>query len=381
MTSQIIVEQNASLTQIACLVDGVLREFTIHDTVQINEGDIFLGKITKKIITANSRSGYFVNIGGNDVFLNAQERALEDLQASEGQSVILQITQEPRAEKDARASRFLTFAGRCLVYCPYGEGIEISAKIRDAVKIDELRDVLYEIAADDGWIVRTAAAQASPKDILAEAETLRQLFAQTINLAKTSAAPAILHQKPSPLAEIIERYASTSPAIITNSHRLVNQLSGLSAAFARHPFADYGISEQLTDALSPEVKLSGFGRIFIEETHAFTAIDVDSGSGSAQGSLTALNQQAAREIARQIILRNLSGKIIIDFAGFTEFKFLKPIVDILERALYSDPLKSRVLGVSKAGNVEIIRQRRRPSLRDLLTVECSTCLGSGRCEK
>ena len=90
---------------------------------------------------------------------------------------------------------------------------------------------------------------------------------------------------------------------------------------------------------------------------------------------------AAEEIAKQIILRNLSGKIIIDFAGVTDYKFLKNIINMLERGLCEDNTKTNVLGLSRAGNVEIIRQRRRPSLSDVLTKECECCQGTGRVEK
>ena len=81
------------------------------------------------------------------------------------------------------------------------------------------------------------------------------------------------------------------------------------------------------------------------------------------------------------MLRNLSGKIIIDFAGNSEFKFLKPVIDILVDGLAQDVYNARVLGLSRAGNVEIIRSRRRPSLMDVFSEECTVCQGIGRVEK
>ena len=110
------------------------------------------------------------------------------------------------------------------------------------------------------------------------------------------------------------------------------------------------------------------------------AIDVDSGGKRSVGDIDSLNIEAAKEIARQIRLRNLSGKIIIDFAGSSEYRFMKKVLEVLEEELADDICHSRVLGLSRAGNVEILRQRRRPSLRDLYTVECQTCSGTGRVE-
>ena len=94
-----------------------------------------------------------------------------------------------------------------------------------------------------------------------------------------------------------------------------------------------------------------------------------------------INEEAAYEIARQIRLRNLAGKIVIDFAGHSEYKYIKPLLEILERELAKDSIKSRVAGLSRAGLVEIIRVRRRPSLSELITEECPTCNGTGRVEK
>ena len=123
------------------------------------------------------------------------------------------------------------------------------------------------------------------------------------------------------------------------------------------------------------------GRVIIEETKAFVSIDVDSGEGYTQGGFNRLNNEAAVEIAKQIILRNLSGKIIIDFAGISDYKFLKNSMELLEKELDNDVCKARVLGLSRAGNVEVIRNRRRPTLQDLFSEECPTCKGTGRVEK
>ena len=93
-----------------------------------------------------------------------------------------------------------------------------------------------------------------------------------------------------------------------------------------------------------------------------------------------MNLEAAKEIARQIRLRNLAGKIVVDFAGSSEYRFMKAVIDVLEEELADDAAHSRVLGLSRGGNIEILRQRRRPTLRDLYTVECPTCSGTGRVE-
>lgn len=383
MLDEIIIQTKDGVMQIAGLENGRLGEFVIYDEKKANEGNVYLGKITKKIQTANGKEGYFVNIGASkEAFINAEENDLEDLKAHEGQDIIVQVVQEQRAEKGARMSRFLRLAGVYLVYCPYGSDIEISTKIID----ETARERLYRLIADNsetgGWIVRTIAAESGDNEILAEMSKLKTLFAGIITEAKNSKAPALLSAKNNVLQDMIYHHMDGLRRVVVNNHLLQDELNKiLPAEYAASPFAEAGIDDMLEEALRKIVKLDCGGRVIIEETRACTAIDVDSGEGTAQGGFGRLNQEAAAEIVRQIILRNLSGKIVIDFAGIAEFKYLKKALDILTEGLADDPARGRVLGLTRAGNVEIIRTRRRPSLRDLLTEECSVCMGTGRVEK
>ena len=382
MIDLIVVEQDKEVKKIAGLQNGRLQEFVIYDGAGTNEGDVFLGKITKKITTANGKSSYFVNIGKQDVFVNAEEHDLEDLVANEGQDIVLQVTQEARAEKKARAGRFLQLAEENLVFCPYGDKIDVSGKISDENKQKELGELLAKNVDSGGWIIRTHAQEATEDEIVAEIKLLQNRFAEIIAKAKTLKAPAELWKKDSCLEDMIARNDKYLEKVVVNTHLLEEAMSNFGMVeFNREPFLEYGIEEQLSKALAKEVPLNGGGRLFIEETKALVAIDVDSGERSAQGGVTRLNEEAAKEIAHQIMLRNLSGKIIIDFAGIGDFHFLKTSLDILNHELKNDFVKSRVLGVTKAGNVEILRARRRPCLSDVLTVPCESCQGSGRVEK
>ena len=383
MLDEIIIQTKDGVMQIAGLENGRLGEFVIYDEKKANEGNVYLGKITKKIQTANGKEGYFVNIGASkEAFINAEENDLEDLKAHEGQDIIVQVVQEQRAEKGARMSRFLRLAGVYLVYCPYGSDIEISTKIIDETARERLYRLITDNSETGGWIVRTMAADTGDNEILAEMSKLKTLFAGIITEAKNSKAPALLSAKNNVLQDMIYHHMDGLRRVVVNNHLLQDELDKiLPAEYAASPFAEAGIDDMLEEALRKIVKLDCGGRVIIEETRACTAIDVDSGEGTAQGGFGRLNQEAAAEIVRQIILRNLSGKIVIDFAGIAEFKYLKKALDILTEGLADESARGRVLGLSRAGNVEIIRTRRRPSLRDLLTEECSVCMGTGRVEK
>ena len=383
MIDTIVFEESNHIKKIAGLKEGDLRLFVYQDAQKVNEGNVYLGKITKKIQSANGKQAYFVNIGSDrEAFINAEEHGLEDLVAHEGQDIIIQVLQEKRAEKGAKVSRFLSFIGVNVIFCPYGSEIEISSKIADETERERLFQIVSETAEEGGWIVRTHAAEASVSEIKEEINSLQQSFADLISRAKTLKSPCLLYAKDNVLDEMMVQEKETLSKVVVNSHILQEKLQNLVATeYCAKPFEDYGIEEMLQNALSKSVKLKCGGRLFIEETKAFVAIDVDSGEGQSQGGFNKLNQEAAEEIAKQIILRNLSGKIIIDFAGVTDYKFLKNIINMLERGLCEDNTKTNVLGLSRAGNVEIIRQRRRPSLSDVLTKECECCQGTGRVEK
>lgn len=383
MLDVIVVEENNNIKKVAGLCGGELRELIFYDEAKTNEGNIYLGKIVKKITTANGKHSYFVNVGKTEVFINAQEHQLEDLAANEGQDIVLQITQEAHAEKNAKGVRFLQLVGDNLVFCPYGSDIEISPKIADENKCEQLYNLINSRVDDNGgWIVRTHAAEATDKEITDEIVELKDLFADIMGKAKNMISPALLYAKDSGLEDMIVRNKESLKKLIVNNHISEQKLAEFGEVeYNTEPFEAYGIEEQITEALQKEVKLSTGGRIFIEETKALTAIDVDSGGYSGQGGLGRLNDEAAAEIAKQIILRNLSGKIVIDFAGFAEFKFLKSAMDILEKELRADVAKSRVLGLTRAGNVEILRSRRRPALSSVLMKECEMCQGLGMVEK
>lgn len=380
----IVYEKKNQVVRVAGLADGVLQTLEIADLSRAAEGNVYLGRITKKIDLANGKIGYFVNIGDTkEAFLNAEEYDRDELNANEGQEVVVQVAQEQRAEKGAKLVRALQFVGQNLVYCPYRMNVEVSAKISDKLKADDLKKLVREnTTGQEGWIVRTSAAEADFEDIKAEMEILRENFDEVRQKAKTAKAPALLLERSGIISDTINRYKNTLSKVVVNDHNLEEALKeDFAVEFAANPFADMGLEDAIIEALQKEVRLKNGGRIIIEETRACTAIDVDSGDDDGAGSLGRLNNEAAEEIAHQIILRNLSGKIVIDFAGSSEYRYLKNTIEILEEKLRNDTVRTYVYGLSRAGLVEVVRSRRRPSLLDIYSVECPTCKGSGRVEK
>lgn len=388
MIDTLVFEKKDALSAIALLGNGELKEIEFSDSSKVSEESIFLGKVTHKLDLANGKVGFLINIGDEqDAFLNTDEPGMDDDKITEGQSLVVQVTQERREEKGAKVIRSIKLAGRHLVYCPYMMGVQVSSKIRQHPNLEEYKQAVSDnITGQEGWILRTSSVEVELDVILSEMLELRNTYDEIRKKARNEKAPSLLYKKGSALLKYINIYKGTLTKIVVNNHNIENELkdefgNSFAIEYSKNSFDDYGLDEAINDALNKEVKVKSGGRITIEETKAFVAIDVDSGDSNGVGSLARLNIDAAKEIVRQIRLRNLSGKIIIDFAGSSEYKYMKPVLDVLAEELDKDTNKSYLVGLSKAGNVEIVRARHRPSLQELLTEECETCQGTGRVSK
>lgn len=387
MIDTIVYEQNGNLTSIALMGDGDLKEVDIIDKSKAAEGNIYLGKITHKLDLSNGRGGCLIDIAdGKEAFLNLDDSEKE-ADYTEGQSVVVQVIQERRGEKGAKVTRSLQFVGTFLVYCPYRSHVECSGRIFDEDKSSHLKHLVHtNITGQEGWIIRTAAADASDDEITEEMSELRKVYDMVRSKARAESTPSLLYAKGSPLFDYMASNAMSLTKVIVNTRNMETAVKeefdgDFEVEVMNEPFKSLGLDEALVLALEKEVKLKHGGRIYIEETKAFVAIDVDTGDDRGGGSISRINEEAAVEIARQIRLRNLSGKIIIDFAGSSEYRYMRPVLAVLEEELHKDSTRCHVLGLSRGGNVELIRVRRRPSLTEILSEECPVCHGTGRVEK
>ncbi|MBQ9034710.1 MAG: ribonuclease E/G [Alphaproteobacteria bacterium] len=385
LAQRIVYDHNDTSFGIAVFDEKGLAEVDIYNEKRALEGNVYLARIVKKINLAHDKVGFMVNIGDDtEAFLNAYEPALKEANMNEGQSVVVQVAQEKHAEKGAKVVRNIQLVGTNLVYCPFKYDVEYSRKIADVAKAEKYQRLVREkCVGQEGWILRTAAVEAEEADIVAEMTKLRDIYEDIRKKARTLNAPALLYAKENPLLEYVRRYKDSLREVVVDSPNLVEEVKSVFSGEIkqeREGFEAYGVDDAIIEALDRTVKLKSGGSLQIEETRACVAIDVDSGGAHNVGEIDEVNLEAAREIARQIRLRNLAGKIVIDFAGSSEYRFMKAVIDVLSEELADDAAHSRVLGLSRGGNIEIVRQRRRPTLRDLYTVECPTCSGTGRVE-
>ncbi len=155
----IVYDKNSSVSGIALIEGGQVAELEIITENQAISGNIYLGKISKKVMLAGDKEGFFVNIGdGREGFLNAEETGVAEMKLTEGQSIVVQVSQEKRAEKNARLVRAVQLVGNYVVYCPYRLRVEASSKIEDKHKMAEYMEKVKEhMTGQEGWVLRTAS--------------------------------------------------------------------------------------------------------------------------------------------------------------------------------------------------------------------------------
>ena len=200
---------------------------------------------------------------------------------TEGQCVVVQVQKEARADKGAKLVRAIQIPGTYLVYRPFGSYIDVSTKIADEEKAEELRRAVMQNvgAGQEGWVVRTAAADVDTNVVVEEMNELRGVYDNIRIKARSASAPALLFAKENPLFELIRRYRETLQTVVVNDHNLEDKVKAIFSGevkFDKDPSETFGIQDMLQTAMEKTVKLPSGGEIHIEETSAFVAIDVDS---------------------------------------------------------------------------------------------------------
>jgi ribonuclease G len=281
------------------------------------------------------------------------------------------------------------------VLVPGGTEVRVSRRIGDDDERRRLADLAQALpaAADNGWIVRAAAAGATAESLSNEAERLSARWAEIEARRAAGRPPALLHRAPdAALAAIVDVAGPQLAGIVVDDPGTLAAIRAalpeLAGRIERHtgpeaPFEAYDVEEQIEAALAPRVALPSGGVVAIAETAAVVAVDVDSGSAGgerAEETAVRVNIEAAEAIARQVRLRDLAGHIVIDFVPMRRRDNATRVLAALRRGFEDDDRRPQIAGFTRLGLVEMTRQRRGPSLGRRLTAACPVCAGDGRVE-
>lgn len=429
MKRDILISLEANEKRVAILENGQLDEFYIERADQkYMLGNIYKGAV-RTIIPGIEAA--FINIGSEkDGFLyvtdavrnpldieeepelggeeEEEEEYVKPVQRrggririeellKEGQEVIVQVVKEPIRTKGPRLTTFFSFPARYLVMMPGERRLGISRRIDNPKERDRIRQIFAKMPIPDdvSFIVRTAAEGKSEKEFERDIRYLVSLWENIKKVINTKPAPSLIHEELDLVERVIrDSYTEETSNFIVDDRGLFNRLQNFLKVYMagetvrlqyyhdRVPlFEKYNIEKEIEKTFQKTVYLKSGGHIVIEQTESLVAIDVNTGKFTGRHNLEETvyrtNCEAAREIARQLRLRDIGGIIIADFIDMEEEEHRRSVLRIFKEAMRRDRAKTNILKISELGLVEMTRQRVRPSLESALYQACPHCGGKG----
>lgn len=403
-------------TRAAVLEDGELVEIFIERPIhQRVVGNIYKGKVENVLpgmqaafvdIGLDRNSFLYVDdalpgkaeIEGEVVGSETQRKlTIKDI-VRPGQEIIVQVAKEPIGTKGARVTRHITLPGRFLVLMPNVDYIGVSRRIADEKERERLKQLAAKVKpAGAGLIVRTVAEGATEDELSRDAAFLQRLWERISSRATTAGAPSLLHRDLGLVHRIVrdwfddtvsqlmidnkEEYARALEILDLHAPNLKDRLK-LYTRTDQSLFDFHSIEMEIDKALKKRVWLKSGGYIVIDQTEALTAIDVNTGKFVGTTNLAdtvfKTNLEAAKEIARQLRLRDIGGIIIIDFIDMEFHEHRHKVLKTLEEELRKDRTRANVLGLTQLGLVEMTRKKSRQNLDEAMMRPCHYCDGRGK---
>lgn len=434
VNKELIIDVGASEVSLALLEDNQLTELNKEKrSIKYSVGDIYLGKVKKIMPGLNAA---FVNVGyERDAFLHyldlgAQFRTQHKYYISAiqrqgritpinkikcepdidkdgkitdvlttGQTVLVQITKEPISTKGPRLASEISLAGRNLVLIPFTDKVSISSKIESNEEKNRLKTLVQSIKPKNyGVIVRTVAEGKKVAVLDAELRELvnrwesafgsvkketrtPRLFIGEMNRTSTIIRDMLnvtfngIHINDSVLAEEVKNYIRE---IAPEKEKIVKLYTGSIPIFDH-----FGVNKQIKALFGKTVSFKHGAYLIIEHTEALHVIDVNSGNRSRSGNnqetnALEVNMEAAKEIARQLRLRDMGGIIVIDFIDLQTNENKQALFDKMKEIMAGDRTKHNILPLSKFGLMQITRQRVRPEMNIVTDEKCPACQGTGQ---
>lgn len=432
MANELYIEVTPQDEKIAYLQDKRLTEFYQEKKGKnIVVGDIFVGSV-RKILPGNNAAFldiclekdafvHYSDLGPNIKSFSKLSRnglqgglsgtGLERFQLEpetlktgnvsdvlkRNQQILVQVLKEPISSKGPRVTTEITVAGSYCILIPFHDHVNISKKIIERSERTRLKAIVNEIKPENfGIVVRTAAQNVGDDILRKDIEDLLIRWKEMIGKLKNAKTGDKVLGEPSFTISIVRDYLGKGlTAIYTNDQDNFKQIekylqhsnSPVVNSLKIHKgndslFEHYGINKQLKTSFGKTVSFSSGAYLIIEHTEALHVIDVNSGSNhkkenSQEENAFQINLEAAKEIARQVRLRDMGGIIVIDFIDTKDGNNKKKIVNELQAAMKNDRASHTILPMSKFCVVQLTRERVRPETNIVTEEKCPMCKGSG----
>ncbi len=346
--------------------------------------------------TASRRPGGNSGSGNGDNG-RGKHPPIQDL-VSRGQDILVQISKEPISTKGPRVTAQISLAGRFLVYMPDATRVGVSRKIGDRAERQRLREMVQAVLPEKsgGVIIRTVGEDATQETFKRELLALIATWKRVKRKTHFVRAPSLVHRETSLTRGIIrDLFSDKIDALTVDSKvvysEIVEYLKGIAPDLidrvklyeeAVPLFDKANIETEIRDLFKRRCDLPSGGYLIIEPTEALVSIDVNSGryTGKKDPEKTILktNLEAAREVARQLRLRDVGGIIVCDFIDMETKANRERVLQELRTNLARDRARTKAFAVSDLGLIEMTRQRVRQSHLQNMTEPCATCHGTGR---
>jgi len=397
--------------QFAALVEnGKLAEFDYEPEPRTScVGNIYKGQVTNVLSGMNAA---FVNCGlSRNCYLSMDttytdytkydgtmvETKQETPTLKVGDEIIVQVTQAARGNKGAKVTTHLSFVGKRIIYLPNTSFLGISRKIVDEAQREKLLQAATKMreCENEGFIIRTQAPFATQKQLKTETDYLKSLYREMTEYAKTAPVGTLLYEDEDlPVRVVRDSFGESIDAFYVGDEELYERLLHLIRLRKDFPekklikytgdrlmLKEHGILDLIYDIAQPITPLDDGGYLVIEHTEAMTVIDVNTGKFIGENNLEetvfATNLSAAKEIARQVRLRNIAGIIVVDFIDMAEEDHRLAVTEELKRCLALDKTKTNVLPMSEFCITQFTRKRVGENSGSFFVKPCPHCNGIG----
>ncbi|SCY15390.1 Rne/Rng family ribonuclease [Alkaliphilus peptidifermentans] len=409
--NEIIVDAGITETRMAFIENKELVELYIERKNDKRiAGNIYKGRVANVLpgmqaafvdIGLEKNSFLYVKDAIPQDILNIETEAYKDLSIKEvlkaGQEILVQVIKEPIGTKGARVTTHITLPGRYLVLMPSTDYIGISRRIGNEEERERLKLEIDEVRPKNmGVIIRTVAEGKSKEDFKDDIKFLLKLWQRIEKEKKLGFAPRLIHRDfdlvnrtiRDIFSKEIQRFIINDQEVYKGAKELVDLISPtlkdrlVLMDEDEDIFLQYNLENQIEKSMARKIWLKSGGYIVLDTTEALTVIDVNTGKyvGSVDLDDTVYNTniEATEVIAKQLRLRDIGGIIIVDFIDMTNEAHDEKVLKALEKALAKDRTKTKILGMTNLGLVEITRKKVRQRLDFHLQKECKYCNGTGQ---
>ena len=345
------------------LKDGQPVEFQcVSEKNKVDIGNIYIGVVKNVVKNIN---GAFVEFDQDETgFLSMRHR-----QYKAGDEVLVQIKKEATEEKRPLLSDQIELTGKYLVLTSDKLSVGISNKIHQKEKKQELKEMAEPLVTQEyGFILRTEAAKANKEDVLMEADRLSTKYHEIVAKRQYRKAPYLVDTNHDALEVLVHDIKPGSiDHIVTDQEEVGEQLKerGYEVSLCSYMAGDierrYRFRHYLSEVFKRKIFMKSGGFLYIEQTEAMAVIDVNTGKSigkkNQEAHIKKINLEAAKEAARQIRLRNLSGIIMIDFIDMKSKDDEKELLQVMQHYLNGDSKKAVAVDITKLGIMEITRKK------------------------